>query len=294
MALNFQKLLVAEKQRTCRNSDDAIKSKPEKSNPENSNVCKHNVNIIPYELSLASASNLDSYKIGAINSMYYVPDFLSEEQEISLLGQIKEEGNIRGKGWHQLRTRRVMCFGDPTVIYAFEKDSVFPMPDWLSLFNDSFSSSSVWKSPTHYTNWTPNHILINQYEPGEGIMHHTDGPVYVGQAAIISTGASVLMTFRPNLSSAEVGLESNADVFSVILRPRSLFVFNENIYEKYLHGIDVAFGQPASSEHIFSSVLESNTHTGADTAANGWIIQSHCLNCESAHISVGDVVRTLQ
>ena len=35
-----------------------------------------------------------------------------------------------------------------------------------------------------------NHVLVNEYKPGDGIMPHTDGPAYVPIVATITTGGA--------------------------------------------------------------------------------------------------------
>ena len=36
----------------------------------------------------------------------------------------------------------------------------------------------------------PNHVLLNEYQPGEGIMAHKDGPLYLNWVVIISLGSN--------------------------------------------------------------------------------------------------------
>ena len=41
----------------------------------------------------------------------------------------------------------------------------------------------------------PNHILLNKYKPGDGIMPHKDGPAYYPFVCIISLNSTVLLNF---------------------------------------------------------------------------------------------------
>jgi alkylated DNA repair protein alkB family protein 6 len=43
-----------------------------------------------------------------------------------------------------------------------------------------------------------NHILVNEYLPGQGIMPHQDGPLYHPVVAILSLGSPALMHFTPH------------------------------------------------------------------------------------------------
>jgi len=59
---------------------------------------------------------------------------------------------------------------------------------------------------------SPNHILINEYHPGQGIMAHTDGPAYMSLTATLSLGSDVLIQFtpRPNYTP-DVSTRSHID-----------------------------------------------------------------------------------
>jgi hypothetical protein len=101
----------------------------------------------------------------------------------------------------------------------------------------------------------PNHVLINYYQPGEGIMHHTDGPLYHDRVVILSFGFPAIMSFHPRLSSAQIGASSNVvnaekqsdrdeisscgSNFSIMLRPNSMLYFSKDAYASYMHGIDI-------------------------------------------------------
>ena len=70
-----------------------------------------------------------------------------------------------------------------------------------------------------------------------GILPHTDGPIYHPVVAILSLGAPALFRFRLNRDTqiSEVCPLSN---FSIMVEPRSLIIFSQELYSCYLHGID--------------------------------------------------------
>lgn len=39
----------------------------------------------------------------------------------------------------------------------------------------------------------PNHVLLNKYRPGDGIMPHKDGPVYYPYVCILSLGSGLIL-----------------------------------------------------------------------------------------------------
>ncbi|CAK0911363.1 unnamed protein product, partial [Prorocentrum cordatum] len=80
----------------------------------------------------------------------------------------------------------------------------------------------------------PNHVLVNHYRPGEGIMPHTDGPAYEPAAAILSLGSATVFEFWRDHAHV-VGGEPPA--LALLVPPRSLLVFTEEAYSAHLHGI---------------------------------------------------------
>lgn len=101
----------------------------------------------------------------------------------------------------------------------------------------------------------PNHALVNVYDfdRGDGIMSHEDGPLYRDCVCIVSIGASCVLTFRPKEMKSASGADDetpNAKFhkettnprerlpFDVFVPSRSLLVFTKAVYTEYLHGIE--------------------------------------------------------
>jgi len=80
----------------------------------------------------------------------------------------------------------------------------------------------------------PNHVLVNHYGPGDGIMPHKDGPAYHPLAAILSLGSAVVFDFWRNHSHVA---SNEPAVLSLLVPPRSLLVFSDAAYSSHLHGI---------------------------------------------------------
>lgn len=113
-----------------------------------------------------------------------------------------------------------------------------PIPTWLSNplygrlrelgvnFSDNESTSE------------PNHVLVNEYLPGQGIMPHQDGPLYNPIVATVTLSSHCILNFYPHASDASFSMErSSGPEFSVLLEPRSLFIQTGQLYQSYLHGI---------------------------------------------------------
>ena len=48
----------------------------------------------------------------------------------------------------------------------------------------------------------PNHVLLNAYLPGQGIMPHQDGPLYHPGVCIVSLGAPAVIRFTRKRSDS--------------------------------------------------------------------------------------------
>lgn len=183
---------------------------------------------------------LDRFKVGPIDHIFYAPLFLSQTQEQCLLQRIHSHEELQ---WVQLKARRLICL-----------DDLFTAPDWVSALVQGLLDTDIWKCPLG----PPNHILVNEYQPGEGIMHHTDGPSYWSQVIILSLESATMMTFREKVVSSQVGVGGSEKEVKLYLEPRSLLVFDAEAYRDHMHGIyeqtedfltqDVANLQSASGE----------------------------------------------
>jgi alkylated DNA repair protein alkB family protein 6 len=98
----------------------------------------------------------------------------------------------------------------------------------------------------------PNHVLINEYKPGEGIMPHEDGSAYAPVVATVSLGSTVCLELTPksnSVSETPSAHDEDADrvdnpgpVYTVPTRilqePRSLLITMGEAYGELLHGIE--------------------------------------------------------
>ncbi|KAL6074263.1 AlkB 6 [Balamuthia mandrillaris] len=192
--------------------------------------------------------SLARWRIGeevALDRMYYVPSFVSEEEEAALLRNIYEEGAAAATAWTQLKKRRLQNWGGkPSMDGMLEE----PLPEWLEELGRLLVARGVFLRPF-------NHALINEYEPGQGIMPHEDGPLYCPHVAILSLRSPLLLHIYPKQTSAQLKQDQEQQqqkgevpqrhqhhhreaIASVLLEPRSLFVFREDVYKAYYHGID--------------------------------------------------------
>lgn len=104
----------------------------------------------------------------------------------------------------------------------------------------------------------PNHCLVNEYLPGQGIMPHEDGSAYFPAVATVSLGSHTLLDLyrwaeedessHPQVSeqiksppnhdhSHKIRAREQAAVCSILQEPRSLLITAGSAYRDFLHGI---------------------------------------------------------
>ncbi|KAB0349615.1 hypothetical protein FD755_003878 [Muntiacus reevesi] len=113
------------------------------------------------------------------------------------------------------------------------------LPPWIQRYVDKVSDLSL------FGGLPANHVLVNQYLPGEGIMPHEDGPLYYPTVSTISLGShTVLDLYEPRQPEDDDPTEQPRPpprpATSLLLEPRSLLVLRGTAYTRLLHGIAAA------------------------------------------------------
>jgi alkylated DNA repair protein alkB homolog 6 len=251
--MSFLKLLKEEKLRR-RTEDASGPAQQSTATSTSSNTIENTIETvgdIPLTVSVQPI-DYETFRLSdTYSDVFYKPNAIDSDAEERILRCIEISGAKNPNVWKQLRTRRLQCWGkvvpptqdstagkvNNTADHAHES-----FPPWLSTLVNELLKASVFNESER-----PNHVLINEYQASEGIMHHTDGPVYLDKVAILSLCSPCVMTFRKRYDHREEGnssadssghQSSNArDVFSVVLQPRSLLVFSKEVYSDYMHGI---------------------------------------------------------
>ncbi|XP_025026925.1 alpha-ketoglutarate-dependent dioxygenase alkB homolog 6 isoform X3 [Python bivittatus] len=157
---------------------------------------------------------------------YYIPDFISEAEEQCLLQQIYSAPKPK---WTQLSGRRLQNWGGLPHPKGMVPEK---LPPWLQGYVDKVSSLGIFGGKL------ANHVLVNEYQPGEGIMPHEDGPLYFPTVTTINLGSHTLLDFyHPVTRGPQSGSQENPapqteeerHVLSLLLMPRSLLVLQEDI-----------------------------------------------------------------
>ena len=201
-------------------------------------------------------------------SIYYIPEFLprSEDQKALLdwLQKLPENSHSQSSSqkstekdangaWTEMKfaKRRVALFDSSALNHNLRNATnettrnnspmLFASYPVLQRFADALVSQGIFSSEH-----PPNHVLVNEYHPGQGIMAHTDGPAYFSRTATLSLGSDVLISFtkRPKYDENETKIimdktkiKSPDREHICLLQKGSLLVFEDSAYLDYCHGI---------------------------------------------------------
>lgn len=218
----------------------------------------------PLDITINSVLNVDEYKIGHVPDLYYFPSVFSDEAAAAIGNAITQpadplrndissrpsEASLQSykdylklkltqpDAWLQVKNRQLQCWGRQVEGERAEGASEEEIPTYLSDIGAKIVDNIVSKiSAPEEDKLFFDHLLINRYPATGGILHHTDGPRYKPLVAILSLGGPTVMSFREKLTSGEIGLKDNSDLFSVVLESGSLLVFTKDMYKHYMHGI---------------------------------------------------------
>eukprot|EP01084_Bolivina_argentea_P002807 5206_1 len=136
------------------------------------------------------------HKLANTNSAYYIPNFLSESYSNYLLSLIYSAPSFC---WTKLKRRKLQCWGGKANINNLNKFEIEKLPIWCSqLFNKLNIFGNInygYNNNNNNLKFSANHILINEYLFGEGILSHRDGPLYFPRVIIISLISSLCINF---------------------------------------------------------------------------------------------------
>ncbi|KAI1426094.1 hypothetical protein F5Y12DRAFT_307920 [Xylaria sp. FL1777] len=196
---------------------------------------------------------------------FYISEFITEDEEKLILGKIASAPKPR---WKQLSRRRLQTWPSDLIN---NKLVAAPLPSWLEepivtrllslhLEKDAASKSHIFSDSPHKR---PNHVLINEYPPGIGIMPHKDGAAYHPIVATVSLGGSICLNIH---EMKEDGTLNKTPIRRILQEPRSLLITTADLYTDYLHGIDDITEDTELSEQTIANWpllrLSSTFHNG--------------------------------
>ncbi|KAH7338953.1 hypothetical protein B0J17DRAFT_659277 [Rhizoctonia solani] len=191
--------------------------------------------------------HLTEYQIDR-HPVHYIPDFINEIEEDTLLRKI--ESSPVGK-WRNLPSRRLASF----------------VTDFPNLLEKLRATGAFSATPQG----TVNHIILNEYLPGQGITPHQDGPAYHPVVATLTLSSHAVMEYyryRENsqIVSDDPATKSDEENFGkiidpvpilrLLLGPRSLVITHGLLYTQHLHGISGARYDIFVSSYVDLDVLK--------------------------------------
>jgi alkylated DNA repair dioxygenase AlkB len=160
-----------------------------------------------------------STSIPEIDGLSYIPDFIDVASEDALIQTIDAEP------WITELKRRVQHYGWR---YDYKARSVTndlrigALPEWLQRYAAGLQQAVYFPE-------TPDHVIVNEYQPGQGITAHIDCvPCFADTIASLSLGSPCVMDF----TNSKTGEKS-----SLLLEPRSLLVFSGDARYVWQHAI---------------------------------------------------------
>ncbi|KAL8782286.1 MAG: hypothetical protein Q9213_005521 [Squamulea squamosa] len=150
--------------------------------------------------------------------------------------------NVPLPTWRHLSHRRLQAHPSPltpsntllaAVLPQWLQEPIIPRLLSIPTINDtSDESNNIFSDSPHKA---PNHCLINEYTPGQGIHPHEDGAAYHPVVATISLGAPIVLdVYRKPESGESLG---SRPAYRILQEPGSLLISTGEMYTEHLHGI---------------------------------------------------------
>lgn len=155
----------------------------------------------------------------AIAGLSYIPNFIDESTEAALLEIIDSQP------WMHDLKRRVQHYGwryDYKARNVTSDLRIGALPDWLQTHAACLQQAGLFAE-------TPDQVIINEYQPGQGISAHIDCvPCFADTIASLSLGSPCVMDFTHSKSGEKS---------SLLLEPRSLLVLSGDARYVWQHAI---------------------------------------------------------
>jgi alkylated DNA repair dioxygenase AlkB len=153
--------------------------------------------------------------------LVFIPNFVSLDDEREII-QVLDDPSYAS--WSTELSRRVQHFGyryNYKLRALSAEDRTTDLPEPLRWLAEELVSME-------YFSKTPDQVIVNEYEPGQGISPHVDRETCFGPVvASLSLGSDAVLDFRS--SAGQSG--------SLLLRARSMVVLSEDARYRWQHGI---------------------------------------------------------
>ena len=155
-----------------------------------------------------------------IRGLQYVPGYINEAQHDWLLGRIDNQQ------WLSDLKRRVQHYGFKYDYRARKVNlelRIGALPEWLRKLSRKLHRDGHMPE-------TADQVIVNEYEPGQGISSHIDcEPCFKDTIVSLSLGSGCVMNFTNKFDRKHI--------IPIWLAPRSIVVLRDEARYEWLHGI---------------------------------------------------------
>ena len=194
---------------------------------------------------------MEAFRITSLPpNIYYISQFLDPSICDNIVTSIRAMPDHK---WTSLSHRRLLSL--PSQLSGKSRDTLLlssPLPIFLEdSILPQFQALGLFRDSPH---GAPNHVLVNEYQPGQGIMPHEDGPAYYPVTATVSLLSSIVLEITSKAETAETRQH-----WRILQEPGSLLVTSDECYTMTKHGIaEVEVDENLDQETIANWQLLSN------------------------------------
>ncbi|GJD08215.1 Alpha-ketoglutarate-dependent dioxygenase alkB homolog 6 [Galdieria sulphuraria] len=156
---------------------------------------------------------MSAIEVHSVPGLVYISEYIDTQLEEYLLTQIYRQPVVK---WKVLANRRLQNWGGTPHSKGMIATT---LPTWLLCIATRLEKDGFFPE-------TPNHVLINEYLPGQ---------------AILSLENEIVLDFYSKGVNSVTAEEIQQYTGSLLLEPRSLLIIRDSAYQNYLHGIQESF-----------------------------------------------------
>lgn len=167
------------------------------------------------------------------NGLYYIEDFIKSEEETEIMNLLEKTTDWFGVS-STPNSRKVIHYG-----YEYSYANKYTKPKKINDIPDIYKTNILEKlkdkiPPEIYDrvlkNYNFDQLIINRYEPNQGISMHIDSELHFDSVILcITVGSGTTINFES---------KDKKNMRSIYVKPRSAYIMSGDARNKWLHGID--------------------------------------------------------
>jgi len=157
--------------------------------------------------------------IKSIHGLKYIQNYITDDDHRNILN------SIDGEQWSGELKRRVQHYGykyDYRSRSINQKMFLGPLPEWCSQISKRLFDDNLMPQ-------IPDQLIVNEYNPGQGIASHVDcQPCFGNTVVSLSLNSGVIMELKSAISKRKV---------DIWLEPKSVVILSGESRYWWIHGI---------------------------------------------------------